>query len=74
MDSVAISALLSLGNTLQATGNLSQSLVVLRQAENIANKLEIDTNAILLSMGNTIRALGNRGNRSTTEEMDLTSP
>lgn len=74
-DSVAtVSALLSFGNTLQATGNLSQSLVVLRQAEKIANKLNIDTSAILISLGNTVRALGNRDGSPTTQEINSTPP
>jgi tetratricopeptide (TPR) repeat protein len=72
-DSVAtVSALLSFGNTLQATGNLSQSLVVLRRAEKIANKLNINTSAILISFGNTLRALGNRGSSLTTQEINST--
>jgi CHAT domain-containing protein len=74
-DSVAtVSALLSFGNTLQATGNLSQSLVVLRRAEKVANKLNINTSAILISFGNTLRALGNRGGSPTTQEINLTPP
>jgi CHAT domain-containing protein len=74
-DSVAtVSALLSFGNTLQATGNLSQSLVVLRQAEKVANKLNLNTSAILISFGNTLRALGNRDSSPTTQEINSTPP
>ena len=63
-----VSALISFGNTLRATGNLEQSQVVLQQAWNIAHQLKANhqTSAVLLSLGNTIRALGNRVNQSQT--------
>ena len=73
-----VSALISLGNTLRAVGNLEGSqgsLEVLQQALKIA---EINAgeqkNAVLLSLGNTLRALGNRDEQSqTTQQADLYS-
>ena len=77
-DSTAISALLSLGNTLRAVGNLecSQgSLAVLQQALKIAEtKADEQKDAVLLSLGNTFRALGNRVKQSQTiQQADLYS-
>ena len=72
-----VSALLSFGNTLRATGNLEQSQVVLQQAGQIADRLETNhqKNAILISLGNTIRALGNRIQESQIiQTFDLSSP
>ena len=55
-------ALLSLGNNLRATGQLEQSLKVLKQAANIAEKFtELETKKlILVSLGNTTYQLGNQ--------------
>ena len=77
-DSVAISALLSLGNTLRAVGNLSGSqgsLAVLQQALEIAEtNADEQKDAVLLSLGNTFRALGNRVEQSQTiQQADLYS-
>ena len=72
-----VSALLSFGNILRATGNLKQSQVVLQQAGNIANQLEANQqkNSILLSLGNTIRALGNRVREAKTiQTINSSSP
>ena len=69
-DSTAISALLSLGNTLRAVGNLEGSqgsLAVLQQALEIAEtNADEQKDAVLLSLGNTFRALGNRVKQSQT--------
>ena len=81
-----ISALLSLGNTLRATGNLKKSesqevlqqagsQEVLKKAWEIAERLEANQqkSAILLSLGNTIRALGNQVSGSQTNEPENSS-
>ena len=75
-DSTAISALLSLGNTLRVVGNLSGSqgsLAVLRQALKIAeSNPDEQKDAVLLSLGNTFRALGNPAEQSqTVQQADL---
>ena len=78
-DSTAkVSALLSLGNTLRAVGNLEGSqgsLEVLQQALEIAEtNADEQKNAVLLSLGNTFRALGNRVKQSQTiQQADLYS-
>ena len=77
-DSTAISALLSLGNTLRAVGNLEGSqgsLAVLQQALEIAEtNADEQKDAVLLSLGNTFRALGNRVKQSQTiQQADLYS-
>ena len=77
-DSTAISALLSLGNTLRAVGNLSGSqgsLAVLQQALKIAEtNTDEQKDAVLLSLGNTFRALGNRAKQfQTIQQADLYS-
>ena len=77
-DSTAISALLSLGNTLRAVGNLEGSqgsLEVLQQALEIAETdADEQKDAVFLSLGNTFRALGNRVKQSQTiQQADLYS-
>ena len=78
-DSTAkVSALLSLGNTLRAVGNLEGSqgsLEVLQQALEIAEtNADEQKEAVLLSLGNTFRALGNRAKQSQTiQQADLYS-
>ena len=73
-----VSALLSLGNTLRAVGNLEGSqgsLAVLQQALKIAQtNAGEQKDAVLLSLGNTVRALGNRVEQSQTiQQADLYS-
>ena len=73
-----VSALLSLGNTLRAVGNLEGSqgsLAVLQQALEIAEtNADEQKTAVLLSLGNTFRALGNRVKQSQTiQQADLYS-
>ena len=73
-----VSALLSLGNTFRAVGNLEEqgSLEVLQQALEIAetNADEQQKDAVLLSLGNTFRALGNRVQQSlTAQQANLSS-
>ena len=60
-----ITVLLSFGNTLRATGNLEQSLIILQEANKIAEELNAieRQKVIFLSLGNTLRALGNRQER-----------
>ena len=78
-DSTAkVSALLGLGNTLRAVGNLEGSqgsLGVLQQALEIAEtNSDEQKDAVLLSLGNTFRALGNRAEQSQTiQQADLYS-
>ena len=56
--------LLNLGNTLRATGNLEQSLVVLQTAVTTAQQIEINDQKMLLGLGNTLLALGNQASES----------
>ncbi|VEP15752.1 conserved hypothetical protein [Hyella patelloides LEGE 07179] len=72
-----MAALLSLGNTLRATGNLEKSLLVLQQAFTIAEELNLNEpkNTILLSLGNTLRVLGNTLDESPNiQEINLSTP
>ena len=72
-----VAALFSFGNTLRATGNLEQSLMVLRDAAKITEELNANEqqNLVLLSLGNTIRALGNRVDpASTIKQVNLAAP
>ncbi|MGL4880928.1 MAG: hypothetical protein ACRC8K_07675, partial [Waterburya sp.] len=77
-DSLAkIAVLLSFGNTLEATGNLEQSLLVLQEAAKIAEQLNANKSkhSVLLSLGNTIEALGNRVSQSPNlKQANLTTP
>ena len=71
-----VSALLSFGNILRATGNLKQSLVVLKQAVKIATELNANRqqNSVLMSLGNTLHALGNQVSQSqTVRQEDLSA-
>ncbi|MGL5075332.1 MAG: hypothetical protein ACRDBG_05755, partial [Waterburya sp.] len=77
-DSLAkVAVLLSFGNTLEATGNLEQSLLVLQEAAKIAEQLNANKSkhSVLLSLGNTIEALGNRVSQSPNlKQANLTTP
>ena len=70
-------ALLSLGNTLRAVGDLDGSqgsLKILQQALKIAEPNTEERSAVLLSLGNTFRALGDRiGQSQTIQQADLYS-
>jgi len=67
---IKATALLSLGNTLQAIGELEKSRQVLQQSLNIAQELQIKSTltAIFFSLGNTARAFAKKA-----EEINNTS-
>ena len=69
--SAKITALLGFGNSLRATGNLEQSLIILQEANKIAEELNAieQQKVIFLSLGNTSRALSNRQDRPEVIEI-----
>ena len=71
-----VPALLTLSNTLRATGNLDKSLQVLKQAIEIAkNSQDTETEKlILLNLGNTIYQLGNQKKLNTSLSANSNTP